>query len=186
MATAAAADQVAPGAVQAAMRIHRRANAAKHVAAWADIADDVAESNVPDWWEDVQLPPSSGGLSSARPPRTCARYRGAPMRTGPSIRPVWCAVGIIVSELISNSIKHGFIIIQDPKIAIQLIQDAEGNIQLSYNDNGIGLKNLNTNNGETLGMRLIDIFSRQIKGNYTFDNNNGLLFKLNFKNESAV
>jgi two-component sensor histidine kinase len=96
------------------------------------------------------------------------------------------AVGIIVSELISNSIKHGFINIQDPKIAIQLIQDAEGNIQLSYNDNGIGLKNLNTNNGETLGMRLIDIFSRQIKGNYTFDNNNGLLFKLNFKNESAV
>ncbi len=96
------------------------------------------------------------------------------------------AVGIIVSELISNSIKHGFVNIQDPKIAIQLIQDVEGNIQLSYNDNGIGLKNLNTNNGETLGMRLIDIFSRQIKGNYTFDNNNGLLFKLNFKNESAV
>lgn len=94
------------------------------------------------------------------------------------------ALGIIVSELISNSIKHAFSKSNEPAIDIGLTNTGKNEMVLHYKDNGTGIKNYNKDSKDHLGMRLIDIFSRQLKGTYEFVYENGLLFSLKFKNES--
>lgn len=89
------------------------------------------------------------------------------------------AIGMIVSELVSNSLKYAFSNIEKPRIKILLHQKNELEYECIYNDNGIGLPE-NYIKANKLGMRLIDIFSRQINGTYTFENNEGLTYKLIF------
>lgn len=89
------------------------------------------------------------------------------------------AIGMIVSELVSNSIKHAFNKTINPQIKVELTQIKQSHYQLLYTDSGPGMpKEYNKTN--KLGMRLIDIFSRQIKGSYDFENKNGLEYKLSF------
>lgn len=89
------------------------------------------------------------------------------------------AIGMIVSELTSNSLKYAFKQTKNPSIKIELKQSDTQNYELIYSDNGVGLPE-NYNKTNKLGMRLIDIFSRQIKGSYVFENQNGLTYKINF------
>lgn len=90
------------------------------------------------------------------------------------------ALGIIVSELVINSIKHAFNNITSPTIFIQLTSNDNEN-QFCFQDNGIGMpsETLNKNEGG-IGKKLIDVFCRQLQGNYSFTNNNGLVFQLSF------
>lgn len=89
------------------------------------------------------------------------------------------AIGMIVSELASNSLKHAFELTEHPAIKIELKQRNSLNYDLIYTDNGVGLPEKYSKTNK-IGMRLIDIFSRQIKGNYNFENNEGLTFNLEF------
>ncbi len=89
------------------------------------------------------------------------------------------AIGMIVSELTSNSLKYAFNKTKNPEIKIELKQRNSPNYELIYSDNGVGLPE-NYSKTNKLGMRLIDIFSRQIKGSYVFENQNGLMYKINF------
>ena len=92
------------------------------------------------------------------------------------------AIGMITSEIISNSIKYAFSGIQDPTVNIQLSQlKNEQCIQYSINDNGNGLAMAEKKNG--LGLRLIDIFSRQMEADYEVINDNGVkyIFKIPYE-----
>lgn len=91
------------------------------------------------------------------------------------------ALGMITSELISNSIKYAFEKEKNPTITISLIKLNENReFQYSIKDNGIGWDKKGEQKNK-LGMRLIDIFSRQLKGNFYFDNNNGFTYTIKFK-----
>lgn len=72
-------------------------------------------------------------------------------------------LGMILSELVSNSLKHAFRGILDPEISVLLKENDDGSIHLYYSDNGNGMGQ-NTKSPTGLGTRLIEIFSRQIKG----------------------
>jgi two-component system, sensor histidine kinase PdtaS len=89
------------------------------------------------------------------------------------------SLGMITSELISNSMKHAFKKTSKPKISIQLIQEGENSFTYILNDNGSGFpKTLKPE--RSLGLRLVDIFSRQLKGSYTIDGANGFVYTLKF------
>ena len=91
------------------------------------------------------------------------------------------ALGMIISELISNSFKHAFDLVKDPAIFIQLDTNADtGRIQLTVADNGNGIKDTEVSN-KGLGKRLVDIFSRQLNGNYSFKTEGEFMYVLNFK-----
>jgi two-component sensor histidine kinase len=90
------------------------------------------------------------------------------------------SIGIICSELLTNSIKYAFVDQERPKISFDLTQN-EDTYSISYSDNGIGMTEKEDNTRKTLGMRLIDIFSRQLNGEYSIQSTNGFNFKLNFK-----
>ncbi|RPI14204.1 MAG: response regulator [Ignavibacteriae bacterium] len=74
--------------------------------------------------------------------------------------------GLIVNELISNSLKHAFNNhISEGKIDINLKQHENGEYFLRVTDNGIGLpENFDLTNGSSLGMKIISILTKQIEG----------------------
>ncbi len=85
------------------------------------------------------------------------------------------AIGMITSEIISNAIKYAFVDSLNPAISLSLNFDsAQKNIVFSIQDNGIGL--ISNSNTSGLGLRLIDIFSRQLEAEYDSKNDYGLKY----------
>jgi two-component sensor histidine kinase/ligand-binding sensor domain-containing protein len=92
------------------------------------------------------------------------------------------SLGMIVSELVSNSIEHAFKETASPQIRIQLFSLEDDQLCLIVKDNGTeGPAKIKMGSG--LGTRLIDIFSRQLEGEYQTQHNNGFEFKLVFKHK---
>ena len=72
-------------------------------------------------------------------------------------------IGLIINELVSNSIKHAFKGIDTPEITIHLIAIDENNIELSYSDNGVGA--LKIDRSKSLGTILVETLAKsQLKG----------------------
>jgi PAS domain S-box-containing protein len=99
--------------------------------------------------------------------------------------------GLLVNELISNSIKHAFpngrsgrIQIDLRKIQAPALSEADGEREfclLIVADDGIGLPNdVQGPNSDTLGMQLIHILSAQIRGRLTIRNQGGAAFEIEF------
>ena len=90
------------------------------------------------------------------------------------------ALGMITSELISNAIKYAFVMQKKPTIKVELKKLNNNTFIYSVSDNGIGYDFKAAQNNK-LGMRLINIFSRQLKGKYEFINKNGLVYTIQFE-----
>jgi two-component sensor histidine kinase/ligand-binding sensor domain-containing protein len=90
------------------------------------------------------------------------------------------SLGMIVSELVSNSIEHAFKETASPQIKIQLFSLEDDQLCLIVKDNGTeGPAKIKMGSG--LGTRLIDIFCRQLEGEYQTQHHHGFEFKLVFK-----
>lgn len=78
-------------------------------------------------------------------------------------------IGLLLNELITNSIKHAFEGIDQPSISIVMSDIQRGKlpcIQMNYIDNGVGLHH-NSKNTSTLGKELIGCFVEQLDAKYT-------------------
>jgi two-component sensor histidine kinase len=89
-------------------------------------------------------------------------------------------LGLILNELITNSMKHGFKNKTQGEIIIELKKE-NGNFTFTYFDNGIGVKNIDqlkvTN---SFGYRLIKSLSEEIKATFNILNDNGLKYIFKF------
>jgi PAS domain S-box-containing protein len=90
--------------------------------------------------------------------------------------------GLIINELVSNSLKHAFPDGREGKICIDLHYLVTDNIfTLTVSDNGIGfLKDLDFRKTETLGLQLVITLVEQLKGTIELDRNAGTEFKVTF------
>lgn len=88
--------------------------------------------------------------------------------------------GLIINELISNSLKHAFPENKKGEIGINL--RLHNNIYtVIISDNGIGFpKNLDFRKTETLGFQLVITLVNQLKGTISLDRNNKTEFKIVF------
>lgn len=78
-------------------------------------------------------------------------------------------VGIIVTELISNSIKYAFPESMTGEIRVDLHRKGSA-IILTISDNGIGLpEDLDIHNMPTLGLQLVEILAQQLEGTLEID-----------------
>jgi two-component sensor histidine kinase len=90
--------------------------------------------------------------------------------------------GLIVSELVSNSLKHGFPDGQEGEITIELVMDPEGRYHLVVGDNGLGLPDdLDFRNTESLGLRLVSKLVEQLGGTIELDRCKGTRFTISFQ-----
>ncbi len=79
-------------------------------------------------------------------------------------------LGLIIVELVTNSIKHAFSNVENPEIRFSLNKTSETAVLISYSDNGPGLSTPPSEaGGITLGLRLLDsIVTRQLNGSIDF------------------
>jgi len=90
-----------------------------------------------------------------------------------------CAM--IINELISNSLKHGFPAGRAGEITISFNKDAEGKHTLSIRDTGIGVPpGFDIQSSGSLGMQIVQSLIKQIKGTIEIDGSTGLAIKIVF------
>lgn len=89
--------------------------------------------------------------------------------------------GLIINELVTNSIKHAFPGRETGEITIQLEQEQD-EYYLKVADNGIGISsNLDVNHTSTLGLLLVNSLISQLDGNLQVATDGGTAFHINFK-----
>jgi len=75
-------------------------------------------------------------------------------------------VGLVVNELVTNSVKHAFADVDTPKIILETTQSPDGKIALRYKDNGPGYiqKDLQSSSNTTtsIGIKLIQLLEQQL------------------------
>lgn len=91
-------------------------------------------------------------------------------------------VGLIITELVSNSYKYAFEGLDFGEIKVQLYK-LEDSFVLQITDNGIGLPpHLLSLNSSSLGLRLVKILSKQLKAKITISTSKGTCFAFKIPN----
>ena len=88
-------------------------------------------------------------------------------------------LGMILNELIMNSLKHAFGDIDHPTIEIEF-RDNQDSIELVFSDNGAGMDESEANMGESLGLELIHSLCDQLDGSCEYESYKGLTFTMTF------
>ncbi len=90
--------------------------------------------------------------------------------------------GLIVTELVSNSLKHAFPAGRQGELLIKLHSDKNETFTLKVKDDGIGFpKDIDFRKTNTLGLQLVTGLVDQLKGTIELDRSEGTGFKIIFK-----
>ncbi|MBM4242004.1 MAG: response regulator [Euryarchaeota archaeon] len=91
-------------------------------------------------------------------------------------------LGLIINELVTNSLKHAFSHGKNGEINIEIHSDEEDNFTLIVSDNGVGLPEyINTEKTDTFGLQLVKYLTKRIKGHIDLDRSQGTRFKITLK-----
>lgn len=93
--------------------------------------------------------------------------------------------GLIINELISNSLRHAFVKPikgRKAEVRINLHKDKAGDIRLVISDSGVGLpKDIDFRNTKSLGLQLVRILVEQLNGTIKLNRSKGTKFTIPFK-----
>jgi two-component sensor histidine kinase len=94
--------------------------------------------------------------------------------------------GLIINELVTNSIKHAFQGIIKGEIIIELKYE-DDYLKMKVQDNGVGFpEEVNLNNIKTLGLQLVISLTKQLDGSIELIKGNGTCFNIIFKEQSNM
>jgi PAS domain S-box-containing protein len=89
--------------------------------------------------------------------------------------------GLIINELVSNSLKHAFKEGSDGNIMIKMRKNGE-TITLIISDNGVGFpKDFNIEKTSTLGLKLVKTLVNQLEGEMVINTENGTTYEITLK-----
>lgn len=89
--------------------------------------------------------------------------------------------GLIIHELVSNSLKYAFPESRNGEINIAISEMANNRIALTVSDNGIGLpSNFNFTETASLGWQLVEALASQLTGDITIKSDIGVEFLITF------
>jgi PAS domain S-box-containing protein len=90
--------------------------------------------------------------------------------------------GLIVNELITNSMKYAFPENRVGEIKVSLTANDKGQIKLTVADNGVGMpEGLDFRNTDSLGLTLVNALVGQLQGEIEFYREKGTVFAITFK-----
>lgn len=90
--------------------------------------------------------------------------------------------GLILNELVTNSLKHAFPKGREGEMNVVLSQEDKNNMKIIVSDNGIGFpENIDFRNTESLGLQLVNTLVGQLKGEIKLEKDNGTKFSINLK-----
>jgi two-component sensor histidine kinase len=91
--------------------------------------------------------------------------------------------GLIINELVSNSLKHGFPEGRSGRINVGMRRAKSHEVELVVSDNGVGLdQDLNAQPTRSLGLRLVRILADQLGATCEVNSNEGTETRLVFNN----
>jgi two-component sensor histidine kinase/sensor domain CHASE-containing protein len=89
--------------------------------------------------------------------------------------------GLIINELLSNSLKYAFPDGRKGTIGVTLRRTESGTVVLTISDDGVGMpKELDFRNASSLGLRIVNILVEQIKGTLELNPARGTSFTVTF------
>jgi PAS domain S-box-containing protein len=89
--------------------------------------------------------------------------------------------GLILNELVSNSLKHAFPNGREGEIRIELCSGDDNELALVVSDNGVGFpKDLDFRGMESLGLQLVNTLVDQLGGTIELDRSDGTAFEIVF------
>jgi two-component sensor histidine kinase len=90
--------------------------------------------------------------------------------------------GLIVNELVTNSLKHAFPDGRGGEIRVELRSDGDNKFALMVSDDGVGLpEDLDFRKTESLGLQLVNNLSVvQLEGTIDLDRSGGTVFRITF------
>ncbi|MBF0502017.1 MAG: PAS domain S-box protein [Candidatus Riflebacteria bacterium] len=89
--------------------------------------------------------------------------------------------GLIVNELISNSIKYAFPAGEKGTITVGISKNSAGHNVLSVADNGVGFpENIDFRDSLSIGLQIVNVLVRQINGTLELSRSNGTRFSIIF------
>lgn len=90
--------------------------------------------------------------------------------------------GLIINEIMSNSLKYAFPDNRDGIIFVTL-KVVNKKVSIEVGDNGVGIpNNVDIKNTQTLGLQLVDTLVEQISGTIKLSRNKGTIFSIEFNN----
>lgn len=93
-------------------------------------------------------------------------------------------LGLIINELITNTVKYAFPNNQKGKLTIKLEKQANNMLHLVVSDNGVGKSGVVQGTG--FGGQLISLLTNQLNGTMTEENQNGTRVTFDFKLKKAA
>lgn len=93
-------------------------------------------------------------------------------------------IGLIVNELLTNTLKYAFPRNQQGSVVVKLEKRTGGMLHLEVSDNGIGKAGVTQGTG--FGEQLVSLLIRQLNGSMKEENRNGTHIFFDFKLESVV
>ncbi|MBI5848099.1 MAG: DUF3365 domain-containing protein [Nitrospirae bacterium] len=93
--------------------------------------------------------------------------------------------GLIVNELVSNSLKHAFPDEKKGTVTVGVNRADNGSLVLTVSDNGIGFpEELDFRSTQSLGLQLVNVLAGQIHGTIELSNSGGANFTIQFPETS--
>jgi len=93
-------------------------------------------------------------------------------------------LGLIVNELLTNTLKYAFPDGQRGKVQIRLNKSLEGILNLEVSDNGVGKSGLTQGTG--FGTQLVSLLTRQLSGSIREEVKNGTMIYFDFNLKKAA
>ncbi len=91
------------------------------------------------------------------------------------------SIGLIVNELTTNSYKYAFKPSKSNHLVIGLSTSKDG-CTLLVRDNGMGIpKDIDILQSNSLGLRMVNLLARQLKGSVNIESDNGAIFSIFFE-----
>ena len=104
------------------------------------------------------------------------------------LEPVYLSVnsavpsGLLVNELVSNSLKHAFPADRKGTVEIGIRRDEDGRVELRVADDGVGLPgSLDFRRTESLGLQIVNLLADQLGGTIELGDGNGTDIRISFR-----
>ena len=90
--------------------------------------------------------------------------------------------GLILSELVSNALKHAFRDRDAGRVTVSLGESENGRVHLSVHDDGVGLPvGFDWTQAQSLGLRLVQMLAGQLRATVEFGSETGARFNVAFE-----
>ncbi len=95
--------------------------------------------------------------------------------------------GLIVNELVLNSLKHAFAGTSSAEISLEVRTESDHHVLITVADNGIGFpESLLTTKSDSIGLHLVQKLTQKLGGTMHYERQNGARFQIRFLPEKGA